>query len=127
MCQKYGYRPLPNKIIDTEFHMITEILEEEDANLLKLWYQPDTNSVPMSFILQPVSSIYKNFTNKREKKLMEEDQSKWWKTMALMCTVIRKGSARLLAAKKFSLEDNHRYNWSGKASFSFICILRKKK
>ncbi len=113
LCQKYGYRPLPNRVLDVEFRMITDILEEEDANLLKLWYQLDTNSVPNLYILQPISSIYKNFTNKKQKQLMEEDQGKWWKTMAQMCTVIRKGSARLLAAKKFSIEDNHRYNWSG--------------
>ncbi len=102
--------------------MITDILEEEDASLLKLWYQLDSNSVPNVYVLQPVSSIYKNFTNKKQKQLMEEDQSKWWKTMAQLCTVIRKGSARLLANKKFSVEDNHRYNWSGIYTLIFIII-----
>jgi hypothetical protein len=94
--------------------MIIGVLEEEDANLLKLWYKLDSNSVPNLYVLQPVSSIYKNFTNKAQKKLMEEDQSAWWKTMGQLCIIIRKGAARLLAAKKFTVEDNHRYNWSGK-------------
>ena len=61
----------------------------------------------------PVSSVYKNFTNKNEKHLMEEDQNAWWKTMGRLCAVIRSGAARLLKSKIFTLEDNHRYNWSG--------------
>ncbi len=105
---------MPNRVLDSEFIRITEVLEEEDANLLKLWYQLDSNSVPNVYVLQPVSSIYKNFTNKNQKQLMEEDQGKWWKTMAQLCTTIRKGSARLLAAGSFSVDDDHRYNWSGK-------------
>jgi len=102
--------------------MIIDVLEEEDGNLLKLWYKLDSNSVPNLYVLQPVSSIYKNFTNKAQKKLMEEDQSKWWKTMGQLCTIIRKGAARLLAAKKFTVEDNHRYNWSGKNQALFMII-----
>ncbi|CAF0730796.1 unnamed protein product [Brachionus calyciflorus] len=110
--QKYGYRPLPTRVLDSEFNMIIDILEDDDAKLMQLWYKLDTNSVPNVFVLQPVSSIYKNFTNKAQKQLMEEDQSAWWKTMGQLCTIIRKGAARLLEAKKFSNEDNHRYNWS---------------
>jgi hypothetical protein len=94
--------------------MITEVLDKSDSNLLKMWYKLDTNSVPNVYVLQPVSSIYKNFTNKAQKQLMEEDQSAWWKTMGNLCYIIRKGAARLLETKKFSVEDNHRYNWSGK-------------
>jgi hypothetical protein len=111
--QKYGYRPLPTRVLDKEFFVITGVLEEEDANLLRLWYKLDSNSVPNVYVLQPVSTIYKNFTNKLQKALMEEDQGKWWKTMGQLCTIIRKGSARLMASGKFSVEDNHRYNWSG--------------
>ena len=111
-------------MLHTEFLMITDVLEEEDGNLLKLWYRLDSNSVPNLYVLQPVSSIYKNFTNKAQKKLMEEDQSKWWKTMGQLCTIIRKGAARLLAAKKFTVEDNHRYNWSGKKKTLFVRLIR---
>ena len=113
LCQKYGYRPLPNRVLDTEFVMITEILNPDEADLLRLWYKIDSNSVPNMYMLQPISSIYRHFTNKAQKQLMEEDQGKWWKTMAELTTVIRKGAAQLMAAKRFSVEDNHRYNWSG--------------
>ena len=44
---------------------------------------------------------------------MEQDQALWWKTMAQLCTIIRLGSARLMEAKKFSVDDDHRYNYSG--------------
>ena len=113
LCQKYGYRPLPNRVLDKEFLMITNILEKESAELLIKWYKLDSNSVPNVYVLQPVSSIYTNFTNKDQKQLMDEDQKLWWNTMAELCKIIRLGSARLVQTKKFTDEDNHRYNYSG--------------
>lgn len=104
--------------MDTEFLLIVEALEDVDGNLLKLWYKLDSNSVPNVYVLQPVSSIYKNFTNKAQKQLMEEDQSAWWKTMGQLCTIIRKGAATLMKERRFSVEDNHRYNWSGILNFT---------
>jgi len=113
--QKYGYRPLPTRVLDKEFHMLTDVLEKESVELLEKWYKLDTNSVPNIYVLQPVSSIYKNFinTNKLQKHLQEQDQSAWWRTMNDLCTIIRLGSARLMKANKFTTDDNHRYNYSG--------------
>lgn len=112
--QKYGYRPLPTKVLENEFKAILDALKSypEDVNLLETWYKLDLNSLPSVFILQPVSSIFKNFTNKNEKNLMEEDQNKWWKTMGQLCVCIRKGAKILYDTKKFNQIDNHRYNWS---------------
>ena len=99
--------------------MIINVLKDQqnDVELLLTWYKLDRNSLPHVFVLQPVSSIYKNFTNKNEKQLMEEDQSAWWKTMGQLCSVIRKGALSLYQKKLFSTSDNHRYNWSGNYNF----------
>jgi hypothetical protein len=114
--QKYGYRPLPTRILEKEFELIIKILKDEpdDIRLLQTWYKLDSNSIPAVYVLQPVSSVFKNFTNKTEKALMEEDQNQWWKTMGRLCTVVRNGAKRLLDNKLFTPHDNHRYNWSGK-------------
>ena len=119
--QKYGYRPLPTRVLDKEFLMLTSVLEKESTDLMFKWYKLDTNSVPNIFVLQPISSIYKNYTNKLQKLLQEQDQSAWWRTMNELCTIIRLGSARLMQQKKFTSDDNHRYNYSGKK-----CRMRKK-
>ncbi len=89
------------------------------------WYKLDKNSIPTVYVLMPVSSVYKNFTNKNEKHLMEEDQNSWWKTMGRLCTVIRNGSARLLRSNIFTPADNHRYNWSGKLNIKNSEILQR--
>ena len=119
---------MPTRILEKEFQLIIKALETEVNNveLLLTWYKLDTNSLPPVFVLMPVSSVFKNFTNKNEKKLMEEDQNSWWKTMGQLCSVIRIGAARLLEKKLFTTEDNHRYNWSGEyinIGISFITYL----
>lgn len=106
---------MPTRILEKEFELIIKILKDEpdDIKLLQTWYKLDSNSIPAVYVLQPVSSVFKNFTNKTEKALMEEDQNQWWKTMGRLCTVVRNGAKRLLDNKLFKPHDNHRYNWSG--------------
>lgn len=125
MGQKYGYRPLPTRVLDKEFHMLTDVLEKESVELMEKWYKLDANSVPNIYVLQPVSSIYKNFinTNKLQKHLQEQDQSAWWRTMNDLCTIIRLGSARLMKANKFTSDDNHRYNYSGNCAVKCLFLV----
>lgn len=113
--------------MENEFKLILKALETETANveLLLTWYKLDTNSLPPVYVLMPVSSVFKNFTNKNERQLMEEDQNAWWKTMGQLCTVLRSGAARLLKSKIFTLEDNHRYNWSGRFGYYIIIEIEK--
>ncbi|KAI3386911.1 hypothetical protein SNEBB_004259 [Seison nebaliae] len=112
--QKYGYRPLPAKILHSEFLKLTSVLMDsmEDKALLEKWYRPDDNSVPCMAVLQTISSIFKNFTNRLFPKLMQEDQNKWWTTMAKMMVIVRRASRNLLETGVFTHEDNHWYNWS---------------
>ena len=85
----------------------------DDAKLLSLWYKMDSNNIPSLFCLQPVSSIFVNFTNKAHPRLMEEDQSQWWETMGKLNRAVRVAAAELLKQGIFTPQDNHRYNWSG--------------
>ncbi len=113
LCQKYGFRPLQVRIIDTEFKMFCEVSTEEDAELLRKWYWLDENSIPAQYILLKISTYYKNFCNKAEKVLMEQDQSLWFsKTMPQLNTIIRKAAKKLMEQKRFSPDDNNRYSFS---------------
>ncbi len=67
-------RPLPVRIVDTEFLMLMSVLEEEPAALLKSWYIIDTNAIPNVYTLQNITSVYKHFLNKADKELMARDQ-----------------------------------------------------
>ena len=94
--------------------MVTSVSNKEDAMLLNQWYQLDSNNIPSLFCLQPVSSIFTNFTNRAHPRLMEEDQSQWWETLGKLNRSIRAAAAELLKQDRFTKQDNHRYNWSGK-------------
>lgn len=64
--QKYGYRPIPTYVLSSELEMLRTELEGQgmDVSLLDKWYKKDSNAVPPTSILQPISSILKNFNNK---------------------------------------------------------------
>ena len=93
--------------------MLLSVSNTDDAKLLNQWYKLDSNNIPSLFCLQPVSSIFTNFTNKLHPRLMEEDQSQWWETMGKLNRAERAASLELFKQGQFSHHDNHRYNWSG--------------
>ena len=55
--QKYGFRPLPSKIVAAEFEEISSnITDQDETSLLGTWYKCDLNEIPATYVLQPVSS-----------------------------------------------------------------------
>ncbi len=49
---RYGWRPLPYKILKPEFERIIAAIPTLDAAGLRRWYRLDTNAVPAAFVLQ---------------------------------------------------------------------------
>lgn len=110
---------MPTKIEEEEFKKVTSVSTPENAKLLNQWYKLDSNNIPSLFCLQPVSSIFTNFTNKAQPHLMAEDQSQWWETMGKLNVAVRAAAAILYEQGIFSHQDNHRYNWSGRKTKIF--------
>ena len=53
--ERYGHRPIPNSILETEFETIlskAKVFDSDKVELLKSWYRKDTNSQPPAYILQ---------------------------------------------------------------------------
>ncbi|KAI1303164.1 NACHT and WD repeat domain-containing protein 2 [Halotydeus destructor] len=110
--QKYGYRPIPTYIEASEFHKLCDALVElqiTEVELLSLWYREDTNAVPATFILQPISSILKHFNNKKEPDLMGKDQSKWWATLAELQKILRIAACHLFDKGLLTPDEKHNY------------------
>lgn len=42
---------LPTRVLDKEFHMLTEVLENESVELMEKWYKLDMNSSKLEFLL----------------------------------------------------------------------------
>ncbi|XP_058799223.1 NACHT and WD repeat domain-containing protein 2 isoform X2 [Phymastichus coffea] len=109
--QKYGYRPIPTYVLSSELEMLRSELDVQgcDVSVLDQWYKKDSNAVPPTSILQPISSILKNFNNKRIPKLQQEDQAIWWDTMVKMQKLFRKGAQALFNSGKFDKDTMHNY------------------
>ena len=75
---------------------------QDGANLLRKWYIKDLNSVPPSYILQPISHLLPNFFNSRQPTLQLEDQEAWFDTLNNLFKYILKGSEVLKHAEKIS-------------------------
>ncbi|XP_076470740.1 NACHT and WD repeat domain-containing protein 2-like [Babylonia areolata] len=109
--QKYGYRPIPTHIVATEFELLRGCAKNapEEVALLDLWYKEDRNSVPPVYVLQPISSNFPNFNNKRHQRLMDMDQNAWWETLGKLQRIVRKSAQVLFLAKKLNRDQVHNY------------------
>ena len=53
--QRYGSRPIPKTIPESEMEeLLTSNISEDDINVLKQWYWKDTNAVPLHWVLQVI-------------------------------------------------------------------------
>ncbi|KAK0046460.1 NACHT and WD repeat domain-containing protein 2 [Biomphalaria pfeifferi] len=109
--QKYGYRPIPAEILASEFELLRECTKQsaEELHLLDEWYKRDDNYVPAVYVLQPISSIFTNFNNKRHQRLMENDQAAWWETFGNLTRIVRKAAHVLFITKKIDREQMHNF------------------
>lgn len=110
--QKYGYRPIPTYIESNEFNKLCSALSElkmSEVDLLYTWYKEDTNAIPSTFILQPISSILIHFNNKKEPELMAKDQSTWWSTLSKLQKILRIAANYLHKHGKMNDEEKHNY------------------
>lgn len=101
------------RITDTEFNMLCDVSTSAEVELMRKWWWLDTNSIPDTYVLTKLSTYYKNFLNMAEKTLMEEDRRLGFGTLDQLGIIIRKASKKLMEQRRFSHEDNHRYNFSG--------------
>lgn len=101
---KYGFRPLLNRIKSTEYRALRRCLIEVDVNtdFLDTWYKEDLNSVPAEYLLQPISSILKNFTNKNEPELQSVDQRIWSAIQDRLHELLMIGSSHLVKQGRMS-------------------------
>ena len=113
--QKYGYRPFPPKIVQSEFEALLSAVEkQEDKDLLTKWFIRDDNLVPPMYILQPVKELLPNYNNR---SVSNEERSKasdeWWTAFEGMQKILREASTKALKKE----EEIAKYRISGLYSF----------
>ncbi|KAK3736404.1 hypothetical protein QZH41_017906 [Actinostola sp. cb2023] len=98
--QKYGYRPFPPKISAAEFEkLLSAVDEQDDIDLLKLWFLRNDNSVPPEYVLQPISSVLPNYRNYDKPELRKEASGIWWAAFERIQVLFRMAADKVLTKK----------------------------
>ncbi|XP_053389724.1 uncharacterized protein LOC123563616 [Mercenaria mercenaria] len=92
---RYGYRPIPVNIDVETFEIIkyeAKKLNLQNRELLDEWYKLDKNSIPATYILQPIRFKFKFFGDfsPGSDKLRERDTTEWSKTFEKLQILLRK-------------------------------------
>ncbi|EDO37261.1 predicted protein, partial [Nematostella vectensis] len=77
LSEKYGYCPLVPVMPSDELQMIHANCNSTGKDLLDKWYRLDTNCIPASYILQPVSTWIHGFFTEGDKKVRKQAQDDW--------------------------------------------------
>ncbi|KAJ8046652.1 NACHT domain- and WD repeat-containing protein 1 [Holothuria leucospilota] len=89
--QRYGYRPIPAKILSSEFQVLLEyIVEESSLKLVNDWYLLDENSIPSEHVLQSVTDDWHSVSSK-------------------LAVVLRTAAAEAVKAGKLTAEEKKKY------------------
>ncbi|CAH1777750.1 unnamed protein product [Owenia fusiformis] len=78
LSARYGSKLLSNKLESSLYNALANTLKEEDVEFLNSWYKEDTNTVPPTFILQPISSRYPHYYDNTNKEKSKDARNDWW-------------------------------------------------
>jgi len=77
--QKYGYRPIPASILQVELDLLKQMLNQaarsDDVALIEEWFRLDENSVPLQYVLQPISSKLAYFNDPSNPEMNNQHRS----------------------------------------------------
>ena len=110
LSQKYGYRPFPRTIPASEFDSLFAATEDEDdKQLLQVWFKLDDNAIPPQYVLQPISSQFTDFVDPPSTEAKQQALKDWWDVFLTLQNALRKA-----ATKTLNKDAAHKYLQSGK-------------
>ncbi|XP_060585763.1 NACHT domain- and WD repeat-containing protein 1-like, partial [Ruditapes philippinarum] len=93
MGHKYGYRPLPAQIEQSELDTLLHHLQltGQDTSMIKSFYSLDNNAVPSEFVLKPQA----------------EDNKTWWDDVETIQNQLREASAACFGKENAKYDKYH--------------------
>ncbi|KAJ8374790.1 hypothetical protein SKAU_G00053700 [Synaphobranchus kaupii] len=72
---RYGYRPIPRLIPGNEFELLLSKLakDKEGVGLLTHWFWKDENSIPSTYVLQPITTHLPHYDDTRPESGTQHD------------------------------------------------------
>ena len=105
LSQKYGYRPFPRHIPATEFDSLCAAVDDEgDKQLLQVWFKLDDNAVPPEYVLQAISTQFKDYVGSPSSEAKQQAVKDWWNVFLQLQNALRNAAVKVLtkdAAHKY--------------------------
>lgn len=105
LSQKYGYRPFPHHIPATEFDPLSAAVDDQDdKQLLQVWFKLDENAIPPEYVLQPISTQFKDYIDPPSFEAKQRAIKDWWNIFLQLQNALRKAAVKVLtkdAAHKY--------------------------
>ncbi|XP_014870471.1 NACHT domain- and WD repeat-containing protein 1 isoform X1 [Poecilia latipinna] len=114
---QYGHRPLPRLIPEKQFEVLLSTLSKnpEGVQQLQEWFRKDNNSVPPTYVLQPVTARFPHYDDLRPEvaKLHDDDLLSWRVTESQLLQLLRSAAAEAETAGDITAEQKQLFYSSG--------------
>ncbi|ELU00304.1 hypothetical protein CAPTEDRAFT_145931, partial [Capitella teleta] len=113
--QRYGERPLPVSIVETDFDLIRSALrhhrnrETRDAWLLDQFYKKDSNAIPPVYLLQTIDSVRENLKPKNARLIIGDKEPEWSEARLSLKRLLQRGVEYCLLGGSMVESDVHGY------------------
>ena len=122
MGNRYGLRPIPRLISEREFELLVGKLSDlDDIKFLNKWYWRDDNTIPSSYVLQPITTHFPHYDEAVAecKELRDNDALSWQYTEARILRLLRGAALQAEKAGQMTSEQKHRYFKSGRKRLGY--------
>ncbi|XP_073731920.1 NACHT domain- and WD repeat-containing protein 1 [Misgurnus anguillicaudatus] len=110
---QYGHRLIPRLIPETEFELLLSKLsnDPQSSKLLNQWFSKDSNSVPPTYILQPITAHYPHYNDKGSEsaELRDNDVISWNLTKSRLLQALRTAAVKAEKDGDLSAESKHKF------------------
>ncbi|XP_051767516.1 NACHT domain- and WD repeat-containing protein 1-like [Ctenopharyngodon idella] len=114
---QYGHRPIPHLIPETEFKSLVSKLSKDSESLMLLnqWFSKDSNSVPPTYILQPITAHYPHYNDRSSEsgQLRDNDVISWNLTESRLLQALRTAAQQAERDGDISVDQKHKFFKSG--------------
>lgn len=112
------------KIDASEFEKLLGAVDNtDDLQLLKHWFWRDDNSVPVQYLLQPITSLLPHYRDYANEELRKKASADWWTAFERMQVVLRMAANKALDKQS----ERHKYYMSGKCLYRVLFPCRDEK
>nr|XP_002663751.3 NACHT domain- and WD repeat-containing protein 1 isoform X2 [Danio rerio] len=110
---QYGHRLVPRLIPEAEFELLLSKLSKdpESLKLLNQWFYKDSNSIPPTYILLPITVHYPHY-NERDSEnaqLRDNDVISWNLTESRLLQVLRSAALQAERDGDFTADSKHKF------------------